>query len=75
MDVDFSPLTDALAELMAVIITAFFVTITDVVLWALWDTVVNLLSTEHLGQAPTIIFLTLGLLFSIWFYWTKFLVR
>lgn len=73
-EVDVSPLTDALKEVVGVII-GIFLLIVDEMLGRLWDFIVRMLSIDHLGQSPAIIFLTLGLVCAIYVYVMKFWVH
>lgn len=73
-DVDTTPISDALVEIIAVF-AGVLIAVADRVLWALWNEMVRMLSVDHLGQTPAIIFFILGLLFCMWFYVMKFVVE
>jgi len=72
-EVNINPMIDAFAELLSVIFRSVFLVIIDKVSWAIWNTIVQMLSMEHLGQSAAIVVLTLGILFCLYFYVMKFL--
>jgi len=74
VEVDITPIRDGLIEVLAILI-GVLITLSDKILWALWNTLVDMLSIEHLGQSPAIIFFVIGLLLCIWSYVMKFVVR
>lgn len=73
-DVDISPMTDALKEVVGVIFAIFFLII-DEMLGRLWEFSIRMLSIDHLGNSPAIVFLTLGLVGCIYIYVMKFWTR
>lgn len=73
-EVDTSTLIDALAA-VTVLILGLFLQIVDEILGRLWTFIVRMLSINHLGQSPAIIFLVLGLVVCIYLFVVKFWLR